>query len=185
HAQRPAQEMTFVLRSPRAAGEVMRDALASLGNLDSRLPAFAVRTLPELVSASLAQRTFALALVQAFAVLALILAAIGLYGVLAYTVAGRTREIGVRMALGAPRGHVLGLVARESASVVGIGMAVGAVAAVAAARAIAGLLYGIAPVDPLSLAAAVLALSAVCAVATLLPARRALRIDPLLALKAE
>jgi ABC-type antimicrobial peptide transport system permease subunit len=177
--------MTFVLRSPRPSGEVMREALASLSSVDARLPAFAVRTLSELVSRSLAQRTFALALVQAFAIIALILAAIGLYGVLAYTVAGRTREIGVRMALGAPAAHVLGLVARESASVVGIGLAIGAVAAVGAGRAIAGLLYGIGPVDPLSLLAAVAALALVCALATLLPARRALRIDPLLALKAE
>jgi len=185
HAQRPSQEMTFVLRSPRPSGEVMREALASLSSVDGRLPPFAVRTLSDLVSQSLAQRTFALALVQGFAVIALILAAIGLYGVLAYTVAGRTREIGVRMALGAPAAHVLGLVARESASVVGIGMAVGAAAAVGAARAIAGLLYGIDPVDPLSLLAAAGVLALVCALATLLPARRALRIDPLLALKAE
>jgi len=185
HAQRPGQQMTFVVRSPRPAGEVMREALASLSSVDGRLPAFAVRPLGELVSQSLAQRTFALALVQGFALIALLLAAIGLYGVLAYTVAGRTREIGVRMALGAPAVHVLALVARESASVVGIGMAVGAAAAVAAGRAIAGLLYGIGPVDPLSLVAAVGALAVVCALATFLPARRALRIDPLLALKAE
>jgi len=184
-AQRPGQEMTFVLRSPRPAGEVMREALASLSSLDGRLPAFAVRPLGELVSHSLAQRTFALALVQAFALIALILAAVGLYGVLAYTVAGRTREIGVRMALGAPTGHVLSLVARESAAVVGIGMLVGAAAAVAAGRAIAGLLYGIGPIDPISLVGAIAALGIVCALATLLPARRALRIDPLLALKAE
>jgi putative ABC transport system permease protein len=185
HAQRPSQEMTFVLRSPRPANEVMREALGTLEGLDGRIPAFAVRPLPELVSQSLAQRTFSLALVQAFAFIALVLAAIGLYGVLAYTVAGRTREIGVRMALGAPRGHVLALVARESAVLVGIGMALGAGAALAVARAMAGLLYGIGPIDPLSLIAAAGALALVCAVATLLPARRALRIDPLLALKAE
>jgi len=184
-AQSPSQGMTFVLRSPRPAGEVMREALASLSSLDGRLPAFAVRPLGELVSQSLGQRTFALALVQAFALIALVLAAVGLYGVLAYTVAGRTREIGVRMALGAPAVHVLSLVARESAALVGIGMLAGAAAAVAAGRAIAGLLYGIGPIDPVSLVGAVAALALVCALATLLPARRALRIDPTEALRYE
>lgn len=117
--------------------------------------------------------------------IALAFAAIGLYGVLAYTVASRTGEIGVRMALGARPVEVLRLVARESGSLVGAGIVLGAVGAAVGTRAIAGLLYGVAPADPLALVGAAVALGAVCLIATVVPARRATRIDPAIALRAE
>jgi ABC-type antimicrobial peptide transport system permease subunit len=163
----------------------MRRAQEALASLDPTVPVYRVRPFDAVVRGTLAQRTFALALVQAFAVIAVLLAAIGLYGVLAYSVARRTREIGVRMALGAQKGHVLGLIVRESAAVVGLGALIGGAGALAAGKAAAGLLFGIGPLDPVALGAAALVLALVCAVATLLPARRAARVDPAVALRAE
>jgi len=184
-AQDPRSTMTIVVRSRNPEGAAMREALAALSSIDPTLPAFAVRPLRELVSSSLEERRFALALTQAFALIALAFAAIGLYGVLAYTVASRTREIGVRMALGARPAGILGLVARESASVVGLGIVLGGAGAAVATRAISGLLYGVSPLDPLALGLAAGALGIVCLVATIVPARRATRIDPAVALQSE
>ncbi|HET9752410.1 MAG TPA: FtsX-like permease family protein, partial [Myxococcales bacterium] len=137
------------------------------------------------LSASLAQRRFALALLHGLSALALLLAGLGLYGVLSHAVTQRTREIGVRMALGARPAQALALVARESAAVVGAGLAAGSVAAALCARLYAGLLFGVPPSDPLSLLAALLVLCAVGLAATLVPARRAARVDPAVALRAE
>jgi ABC-type antimicrobial peptide transport system permease subunit len=124
-------------------------------------------------------------LLDGFAALALVLAGLGLYGVLAYTVTQRTREIGVRMALGARPGQALALVASESAVVVGIGLLIGFAGALVTARLFAGLLFGVGPADPVSLAAALVVLAAVALAATLLPARRAASVDPVVALRAE
>ncbi|MFL5437323.1 MAG: FtsX-like permease family protein, partial [Myxococcales bacterium] len=103
----------------------------------------------------------------------------------AYTVASRTREIGVRMALGARPLEVLALVARESAAVVGLGVVLGGAGAAVATRAMGGLLYGVSPLDPVALGVAAGALGIVCIVATIVPARRATRIDPAIALQSE
>ncbi|MFL5444703.1 MAG: ABC transporter permease [Myxococcales bacterium] len=184
-AQDPRSAMTIVFRSRNAEGAAMKEALSAISGLDPTLPAFAVRPLRELVSSSLEERKFALALTQAFALIALAFAAIGLYGVLAYTVASRTREIGVRMALGARPLEVLALVARESAAVVGLGVVLGGAGAAVATRAMGGLLYGVSPLDPVALGVAAGALGIVCIVATIVPARRATRIDPAIALQSE
>ena len=117
--------------------------------------------------------------------LLLVLAGLGLYGVLAYTVAQRKREIGVRMALGARPVQALALVARESGAVVGVGLLVGLGGALATARLFAGLLFGVGPADPIALTAAFVVLGTVALAATLLPARRAARVDPVVALRAE
>ena len=122
---------------------------------------------------------------KGFAALALLLAGLGLYGVLAYSVTQRTREIGVRMALGARPGQALALVARESAAVVGVGLFLGLAGALATARLFASLLFEVAPADPLALLAALLVLGAVALLATLVPARRAALVDPAIALRAE
>jgi predicted permease len=185
HAQRPGATMTLVLRSPQPLADLARAAQSAVAALDPRQPVFAVRPLRELVSGSLAQRTFALLVVQAFSLVALLLAGIGLYGVLAYSVARRTREFGIRVALGARRAHVLGLVARESAAVVLAGVAAGLAGALVAARSAASLVYGADALDVPALLAATAVLAAVCGVATLLPARRATRVDPAVALQAE
>jgi putative ABC transport system permease protein len=114
-----------------------------------------------------------------------VLAGLGLYGVLAYTVSQRTREIGVRMALGARPAQALALVARESAAVVCVGLLLGLGGALVTARVFAGLLFGVGPADPLALTAALVVLGAVALAATLLPARRAANVDPVVALRAE
>ena len=134
---------------------------------------------------SIAGPRFTMLLLAVFTGLALVLAAVGLYGVLAYAVTQRTREIGVRMALGARPAQALLLVARESLAVVGAGVVLGGLAALASARMISGLLFGIGPADPLALLGAAAVLGTVSLVATLLPARRAALVDPAVALRAE
>jgi predicted permease len=183
--QMPTDTLTLVVRSKAPPREVMRGAQQVLSAIDPRLPAYQVQPMSEVLAASLAQRAFALKLLHGFAALALLLAGLGLYGVLAYTVAQRTREIGVRMALGARPVQALALVARESATVVGAGLLLGVAGALAAARFFAGLLFGVGPADPLALLVAVLVLGAVALAATLVPARRAALVDPAVALRAE
>jgi predicted permease len=149
-------------------------------------PALAVdsaTTLPELVDRSLTQEKLVARLSAFFGLLALLLASVGLYGLLSYTVARRTNEIGVRMALGARGADVLRLVMREAAGLVLAGAAAGLLAASFGARWVASLLYGLAPEDPTVLVAATLTLAAVAAIAAWLPARRASRVDPLAALR--
>ncbi|MQA89798.1 MAG: FtsX-like permease family protein [Gemmatimonas sp.] len=126
-----------------------------------------------------------LLLVSAFAILAAALAAIGLFGVVAYLVARRTREIGIRIALGALPGQILRDVVREGALLAGIGIAVGVVAATALTRLLGGLVYGVEVLDPLTFVGVTALLAAVALVATYLPARRAARVDPLIALRHE
>jgi len=183
--QLPTSTLTLVVRSSAPAREVLQGGLLVLSSVDPRLPAYQARPLSETLSASLAQRRFALQLLHGFAALALLLAGLGLYGVLAHAVTQRTREIGVRMALGARPAQALALVARESAVVVGAGLVLGSAGALASARFFAGLLFGVGPADPPALLAAVLVLAAISSAATLLPARRAALVDPAVALRAE
>ena len=184
-SQQPNDSLTLVVRSRAPAREVLRDVQKVLLTLDPLATAWQVKPLSEMLAATLAQRRFALELLHGFAALALVLAGLGLYGVLAYTVTQRTREIGVRMALGARPAQALALVARESASVVGVGLLLGFAGALGLARLFATLLYGIGPADPLALLASVVVLGAVAVAATLLPARRAAAVDPAVALRAE
>jgi len=183
--QLPTNTLTLVLRSKASARDVLRDAQKVLVTLDPNASAYQARSLGEMLSASLAQRRFALQLLHAFAALALLLAGLGLYGVLAYTVTRRTREIGVRMALGARPAQALAVVALESARVVAVGLLAGIAGALVAARLFAGLLFGVGPADPAALLTSLVVLGAVAVAGTLLPAWRAAIVDPAVALRAE
>ena len=143
------------------------------------------RTMKDLIARSLMQRRFTIVLLGIFAGTALLLAAIGLYGVISYSVAQRTRELGIRMALGAQRTDVLKLVVREGMTLVALGVAMGLAASIGLTRLISSLLFGVSATDPLTFAALAFALGAIALLACLLPARRASLIDPMIALRAE
>ncbi len=153
--------------------------------VDARLPLARVVTMERVVSASLGRQRVLLALAGVFAAVALLLGALGLYGVIAQGVSSRTREIGLRLALGAGRRDVAVPIARSSVRLVGAGIGIGLAGAVLLSRLVRGLLFGVAPVDPLSLAAAALVLAAAAGLATWIPARRAVRLDPMEALRHE
>jgi predicted permease len=156
-----------------------------LAGIDPAVPLRAVKTAREQVDADIVQERLVSALASVFGGVALLLAAVGLYGVIAYLVARRTREIGIRLALGAGRWSVLRLVMSDAAVVMGAGTAIGVGAALALARLVRSLLYGIDPHDPATLGASVAALVAIAALAVLVPARRALAIEPNQALRDE
>jgi predicted permease len=146
---------------------------------------FQVRTMGDIVADTLADRRFSMLVLAAFALLALLLAGIGIYGVVAYVVSQRTNEIGIRMALGAGRGEVLRLVLGQGAKMALVGVAIGLVAAFALTRVLGDLLYGVPATDPLTFAAVAVGLTLVALAACYVPARRALRVDPALALRHE
>jgi len=137
------------------------------------------------VSTSLTQRRFTLTLMLLFGLVALVLAAVGIYGVMAYTVAQRTQEIGIRVALGATAAVVLGMVLRDGMKLVAIGLVLGTGAALALTRLGASLLWGVSSTDALTYAVIAAALAAVAFVAIVIPARRATRVDPMQALRSE
>jgi predicted permease len=171
-----------VIGAPSGA---VANVLGQIKAADARLPISFIQTLDTLVTKS-AGNQIALARLSAFfAGLALLLACVGLYGVISYTVANRTREIGVRMALGARRGDVMELVLREGMLLVAIGLLVGILLALASTRLLHTFLFGLKSTDPVSLIAVVLLLGAVAAVAGFIPARRASKIDPMVALRYE
>jgi len=146
---------------------------------------YGVQTMESLISDSLAARRFAMILLGAFAVLALVLASVGIYGVIAYIVGQRTQEIGIRMALGAQRNHVLRLVVWQGARLALMGVSIGIAGALALTRLMTKLLYGVSATDPLTFAALALMLMLVAIAACCLPARRAMRVDPVVALRYE
>jgi putative ABC transport system permease protein len=140
-------------------------------------------TLAERIGASVAERRFVMLILVLFAAIALLLAAVGIYSVLAYSVAQRTQEIGIRMALGAEPRAVIRLMLRGAMRAVAAGMAVGVAGAFVGARALESSLFGVRPLDPLAFAAALVVLAAVSGLAGYLPARHATRVDPLVALR--
>jgi ABC-type antimicrobial peptide transport system permease subunit len=186
YRQRPERAFFGVLaiRSPLAASAIGPAARAALRSIDSNVLT-TVETMDAIRDRSVGSRRFTMMVLSAFAVLGLVLAAIGIYGVLSYSVARRTREIGVRMALGAVRTRVVAMVLRDSLTPVVVGALIGVGAALLGARLIAALLYGVSATDPVTLAGVVAVLLAVAVVASLVPASRAARVDPIVALREE
>ena len=167
---------------PASMTESVREAIHSL---DPDLPLAKVATLTTLVDDSLSQPRFSMLLLGSFGMLALLLASIGMYGVISYSVMQRTQEIGIRMALGAERRNVFGMVLGQGARLAGLGIAIGLAAALGVTRTMASFLYGVQPTDPLTFAAVSLLLVGIALLACYIPARRAMRVDPMVALRYE
>jgi putative ABC transport system permease protein len=158
---------------------------AVLAELDPDVPMFSVRTMEQRAASAVARPRVYLLLLSLFAATAVLLAALGIYGVLMHAVAQRTREIGIRLALGARRGEVVGMVVRQAALLAVAGLCLGLSLALAASRLIRSLLFGIEPSDAVTYTAVALALLGIALLASYLPARRASRIDPVRALRYE
>ena len=152
---------------------------------DQNLPMNDVRTQSEHIDAILSNERMIAKLSSFFGGLALLLACIGLYGLLSYEVSRRTREIGIRMALGADRGDLIQMVVRQGIALAGVGTAAGVAAAIAIGHLLSKLLFGVKPTDPITLAAVVVLLLAVALAAAFIPARRATTVDPMIALRCE
>ncbi|HET9305191.1 MAG TPA: ABC transporter permease [Candidatus Sulfotelmatobacter sp.] len=175
----------FVMRTRVPPETLLGDIRRTVGQLSSQQVVYGEETMEETVARSLAARQFAMDLLGIFAALALVLACVGIYGVISYLAGQRTHEIGIRMALGAQRGNVLRMVVGEGARVVLIGVALGTAAALGLTRLMANQLFGVSPHDPLTFAGVALLLAIVALGACYLPARRAMRIDPMAALRQE
>jgi putative ABC transport system permease protein len=186
YPQRPWPAMEFAVRAaagdPLALANVVR---AAVRDVDRELPLTRVETMDAALADSISTERLMTWLLFAFATVALVMAAAGLYGVIAYAVAQRTQEIGVRMALGADPRAVVRLIAAEGVKVTVAGMMAGTVGAAIASRALRGLLFDVSPADPLTYAAVLALFAATACAALIIPARRALRVDPLTALRAE
>ncbi len=181
--QRPPDGVSLVVRTtadPHTAAAALRVALRSE---DAQLPIQPIRSMESVVDGSVAQRRFQLTLMGVFGASALLVASLGIYGVVAYSVARRRNEIGIRMALGAQRSQLLRLVIRQGMAPVVVGLAAGVAVAVLLGRAIRGLLFGVQPADPLTIAGVTLVLLIVSALACLIPARRAVGTDAIAALR--
>jgi predicted permease len=181
----PVSNLNFEVRTtgnPQAVAEAARKVIS---NFDSRVPVTRMRTLDELVDSSINSEILIAKLSSFFGILALLLACVGLYGIMSYAVSGRTREIGVRMALGASRPDVLWLVLQGAIKLIVVGVVIGIPAALAASRLIHSMLFKLTTFDPLSMLAVIILLGAVATVAGLIPARRATKVDPVVALRYE
>ena len=182
----PPRAATFTVRSSRAGTQAFLDEVQqAVWSVNGDLPVAAPRTMQEIYSKSLARTSFTLLMLGIAAAMALALGIIGIYGVISYAVSQRTREIGIRMALGAQRGELRLMFVRSALALTGIGIAIGLGAALAISRLMRTLLFGVSPLDPLSFATVPLILAAAAALASFLPASRAGAVNPVDALKAE
>jgi putative ABC transport system permease protein len=184
-AQTPFGTMYFAVRTEREPAAAIAGVRAAIREMDSELPLDAVGTVESLVETSLSQRRLSTVLMGIFAGLALALAMVGIYGVMAYSVTQATQEIGIRMALGARRGDVLRIVLGYAAALMSAGIAVGAAAALGAGRALASQLFEVKSYDPVTYALVGVVLAATALAACLIPAFRAMRVDPVVALRNE
>jgi len=183
--QETPKELAIFLRGDLNASAMPEEVRAMVQSVDPELPVYGAQTLNDAVTSSLEQRRFSMEIVGMFALTALLLAGMGIYGVISYIVSERTHEIGIRVALGAQSRNILGMVVREGLELAFAGAAVGLVGALIVSQLMAGLLYGVRPTDPATFAGVALLLIAVALLACYIPARRAIRVDPLVALRYE
>ncbi|HEY3241940.1 MAG TPA: ABC transporter permease [Phycisphaerae bacterium] len=176
---------TIVIRTALDTGAAAAELREAVAAIDRAMPVDRIQTMEQLVSGSVAQPRFRTVILAAFSMLALVMASIGIYGVMSYLVIQRTREFGIRVSMGATRADVLRLVLGRAAALIGVGTCVGLAGSVGLVRLIAKLLFGTAPLDPLTFAAAPALLAAVALAASYLPAWRAARVDPIVALRYE
>jgi predicted permease len=183
--QWPLDELTIVMRSRGDPAAALVAARGAVGSLDRDLPVYDAFTLESMVDRALGQPRFYVLLLSIFAGLAVVLAVVGIYGVIAYTVQQRTREIGIRIALGASRERVVGMVVRRGLALAGAGVALGTAGALGLTRVLQTLLFGVSARDPATFVAVAALLGGVAVVASWLPARRAARVDPLTAMRSD
>jgi len=184
-AQLPFSQFDMIIRSEAPASRVFEAMRAEIHEIDPQLATYNAASFGEILADAIAPQRFNLIMFALFAALSLVLAAVGIYGVIAYGVGRRVHEFGVRMSLGADAGRIVQLVLSQGARLVAAGIVLGLAGALAASRLISGLLFDVAPVDPLTLAAVALVLAAVALAATLVPALRASRVNPVVALRDE
>jgi cell division protein FtsX len=177
--------MQLVVRSARAPASFIPDVRAAIREFDPSLASNEFTTLDQILDRAMAPRGLITATLGFFSSMAVILAVIGLYGVIAYSVSRRTREMGIRLAIGAQNSDILRLVIGEGFRIAGIGVAIGLIGALALARVLRSLLFGIEPTDPVTLFAVTLLFTVVALLACWIPARRAAKIDPMVALRYE
>jgi len=178
--------MGYAIRSRRMGSPTfLKEIQQAVWAVNPNLPVASVRTLEEIRADSMAQTSFALVMLGIAAGVALLLGIVGIYGVIAYIAAQRTREIGIRMALGAEQGDVSRLFVRHGLLMTGIGVVLGLGAAAALSRVMSALLFGVSPMDPITYGAVSAGLGGIALVASYLPARRASRVDPVVALRSE
>jgi predicted permease len=179
-------DVSYVLRTPRAGSSaLMQEVSQAVWSVSKELPLANPQTLEDLYKNSLARTSFALVMLGIAGAMAFALGVAGLYGVISYSVAQRTREIGIRVALGAQSSEVRRMFVREGALLAALGIAFGSIAALGLTRLMASLLFGVNPIDPLTYAGVAAALAAAAALASYIPARRAMRVDPIVALRYE
>jgi putative ABC transport system permease protein len=180
------RSVTFVIRSDRAGTEnFLNEVRKTVWDVNANLPVYFVRTLQEVYDRSLSRTSFTLVMLAIAGGMALLLGIVGIYGVISYAVSQRTREVGIRLALGAPRGELAGMFVRYGLVLAGIGIAIGLTAAIALTRFMKSLLFEISPLDPITYLGVAVALVLAAVVASYLPAGRTAGVDPVEALRAE
>jgi predicted permease len=184
-AQRPVESLSLAIRTASDPANFAPAVQKEIQAVDPEQPVFQVRTMEDLLQSSLERRRLSLLLLGIFAGAALLLAAVGIYGVMSYWVNQRSHEMGIRMALGAGRMDVLRLVLRQSVMLAGIGVALGLVGSLVLTRMMEGLLFNVKPTDPITFILVAAALAGVALLASFLPAYRATSVDPMVALRYE
>jgi putative ABC transport system permease protein len=185
YARNPYSTMTIAIRTAGDPGQLAKAVTGLVRDMDPALAVAGIKTMEDVVSSSVAQRRFTMLLLTIFAGAALLLAAVGIYGVIAYSVTQRTREIGIRMALGAQQRDVLTMVVKQAVILAGVGIIAGAAGAFAVTRLMEGLLFQVKPADPVTFLAVSVLLGTVAVLASYIPGRRATKVDPVIALRAE